>query len=164
MGARDGKERVPPCEATRGAPLAWDRVMGGTREGVNRWAISGREEERRRIWEAPESGIWGEERAASNVGGVRGVSCRGNASASLGLSHPKGSWGCPASSPMGIIGALGGPGTGSRHKPGRERFLSVFVSESVPVLPSVLLTPTAARTRRDASRGRWGIFYSYAYP
>ncbi len=125
--------------------MAWDRVIGGTREGVNRWAISGREEEQRRIWEAPESGICGEERATSNVDGVRevvdGVTCMGIASASLGLPPPEGSWGCPAPSPMGIIGALGGPGTGSRHKPGRERLLSLFMSDSVPVWPSVLPDP-----------------------
>ncbi len=68
--------------------MAWESVMGGTREG----GISGKEEERRRIWEAPESGIWGEERATSNVDGVRvvvGVTCR-FASKSLGHPFPPG--------------------------------------------------------------------------
>ncbi len=82
---------------------------------------SGREEARRRIWEAPESGICGEDRASSNVGGVGGLAwvekCRGIASASLGPPLPVGSAGCPASSPMGVMRALGGPGTGSRHRP-----------------------------------------------
>ena len=119
--------------------------MGGTREGVNRWAISGREDARRRIWEAPESGICGEDRATSNVECVRGVwdgrTCRGIASASLGRPPPEGSWGCPASSPIGVMGTLGGPGTGSRHRPGREGLWSVSVSGSVSAWSSVLPDP-----------------------
>ena len=77
----------------------------------------------------------------SNVEGVKGVlvgvTCRGIALASLGLPPPEGSWGCPASSPRGIIGTLGGPGTGSKHKPGLERLWSSVVSKTVPVWPSV---------------------------
>jgi hypothetical protein len=118
--------------------------MGGTREGVKRWAISGREEARRRIWEAPESGICGEDRATSNVG-VGGLAwvekCRGIASTSLGPPPPVGSAGCPASSPMGVMGTLGGPGTGSRHRPGREGLWSGSVSGSVSVWSSVLPDP-----------------------
>ena len=60
MGERKGKVMVPPVVAMRGSPLAWEREMGGTGEGVNRWDSSGREEERRRIWDAPESGICGD--------------------------------------------------------------------------------------------------------
>ena len=60
MGGRKGKVMVPPVVAMRGSPLAWDREIGGTGEGVNKWDSSGREEERRRIWDAPESGICGD--------------------------------------------------------------------------------------------------------
>ena len=138
--------------------------MGGTREGVKRWAISGREEERRRMWEAPESGIWGEERATSNVDGVGGGSCRGIASASLGLPPSEGSWGCPASSPMGIIGALGGPGASSRHKPGREGLMSVVVSGSVPVLPSVPPDPHRCSHPEGCVAGPVGDFLCLLLP
>ena len=58
---------VPPVVARRGSPLAWEREIGGTGEGVKRWERLGREDERKRIWEAPESGIWGEERETSRV-------------------------------------------------------------------------------------------------
>ena len=50
MGGRDGKVMVPPVVARRESPLAWDREIGGTGEGVNRWkrpggkADKGREE------------------------------------------------------------------------------------------------------------------------
>ncbi len=47
--------------------VACEREMGGTGEGVKRWATSGREEERRRMSDGPESGIWGE-RAIRRVG------------------------------------------------------------------------------------------------
>ena len=141
MGGRKGKVMVPPVVARRGSPLAWEREIGGTGEGVNRWERLGREDERKRMCDAPESGIWGEERATSNVEGVKGVlvgvTCRGIALASLGLPPPEGSWGCPASSPRGIIGTLGGPGTGSKHKPGLKRLWSSVVAKTVPVWPSV---------------------------
>ena len=67
MGGRKGKVIVPPVVARRGSPLAWEREIGGTGEGVKRWERLGREDERKRIWEAPESGIWGEERETSRV-------------------------------------------------------------------------------------------------
>ena len=54
MGGRDGKVMVPPVVARRGSPLAWEREIGGTGEGVKRWERLGREDERKRIWEAPE--------------------------------------------------------------------------------------------------------------
>lgn len=66
-GGRKGKDRVPPVVAAKGVPFACEREMGGTGEGVKRCATSGREEERRRMWDAPESGIWGE-RATRRVG------------------------------------------------------------------------------------------------
>ena len=40
--------------------MAWEREIEGTGEGVNKWDSSGREEERSRMWDAPESGIWGD--------------------------------------------------------------------------------------------------------
>ena len=58
---------VPPVVARRGSPLAWEREIGGTGEGVNRWERLGREDERKRMCDAPESGIWGEERETSRV-------------------------------------------------------------------------------------------------
>ena len=60
MGGRKAKVIVPPVVARRGSPLAWEREIGGTGEGVNKWDSSGREEERSRMWDAPESGIWGD--------------------------------------------------------------------------------------------------------
>ena len=68
MGGRDGKVMVPPVVARRGSPLAWEREIGGTGEGVNRWERLGREDERKRMCDAPESGIWGEDRETSRVG------------------------------------------------------------------------------------------------
>jgi hypothetical protein len=58
-GGRFGKEMVPPEVAVNGRPSACEREMGGTGEGVKRWERlgSGREDERKRICEAPESGI-----------------------------------------------------------------------------------------------------------
>jgi hypothetical protein len=41
--------------------------MGGTGEGVKRWERLGREHGRKRMCDAPESGIWGEERETSRV-------------------------------------------------------------------------------------------------
>jgi hypothetical protein len=52
-----GKERVPPELAVSERPSACESEMGGTGEGVKRWERLGREEERNRICEAPESGI-----------------------------------------------------------------------------------------------------------
>jgi hypothetical protein len=43
--------------ASKGVPLACEREMGGTGEGVERWATWKREEERREMWNVPESGI-----------------------------------------------------------------------------------------------------------
>ena len=43
MGGRKGKVMVPPVVARRGSPLAWEREIGGTGEGVNRWERLGRE-------------------------------------------------------------------------------------------------------------------------
>jgi hypothetical protein len=157
------RECLAPREATRGAPLAWDRVIGGTREGVNRWAISGRGDARRMIWEAPESGICGKDRATSNVDGVRGVSweekCRGMALASLGPPPPVGSAECPASFPMGIMGTLGGPGTGRRHKPGREGLWSLSVSGSVSVWSSVSPDPHRCPHPEGCFGGSVGEFF-----
>ena len=48
---------VPPEVAVNGQPSACEREMGGTGEGVKRWERLGREDERNRICEAPESGI-----------------------------------------------------------------------------------------------------------
>ncbi len=62
-----------------------------------------------------------------------GKKCRGIALASLGPPPPVG----PASSPMGIMETRGGPCTGSRHRPGRERRWSISVSGSVSVWSSV---------------------------
>ena len=56
-GGRFGKERVPPEFAVSERPSACESEMGGTGEGVKRWERLGREEERKRICEAPESGI-----------------------------------------------------------------------------------------------------------
>ena len=58
---------VPPVVAMRGSPLDWEREIGGTGEGVKRWERLGREDKRKRICDAPESGIWGEERETSRV-------------------------------------------------------------------------------------------------
>ncbi len=40
------KDRVPPVVAAKGVPFACEREMGGTGEGVKRWAT---QEERRRM-------------------------------------------------------------------------------------------------------------------
>ena len=64
---------VPPVVARRGSPLAWEREIGGTGEGVNRWERLGREDERKRMCDAPESGIWGEDRDTSRAKGLFGV-------------------------------------------------------------------------------------------
>ncbi len=48
---------VPPEVAVSGRLSACEREMGGTGEGVKRWERLGREDERKRICEAPESGI-----------------------------------------------------------------------------------------------------------
>ena len=56
-GGRFRKEIVPPEVAVSGLLSACEREMGGTGEGVKRWERLGREEERRRMCEAPESGI-----------------------------------------------------------------------------------------------------------
>ena len=64
---------VPPVVARRGSPLAWEREIGGTGEGVNRWERLGREDERKRMCDAPESGIWGEDRDTSRDKGLFGV-------------------------------------------------------------------------------------------
>ena len=73
MGGRTGKVIVPPVVAMRGSPLAWDREIGGTGEGVNKWERLGREDERKRMCDAPESGIWGEDRDTSRAKGLFGV-------------------------------------------------------------------------------------------
>ena len=89
MGGRDGKVMVPPVVARRGSPLAWEREIGGTGEGVNRWERLGREDERKRMCDAPESGIWGEDRETSRVGLGGGDTVERRAKVLLGVV-----WGC----------------------------------------------------------------------
>ena len=77
--------------------MAWEREIGGTGEGVNKWDSSGREEERSRMWDAPESGIWGDKATRRVVVGVElgAVNMQGLRTASPLHPTPEGSLGCP---------------------------------------------------------------------
>ena len=119
---------VPPVVARRGSPLAWEREIGGTGEGVNRWERLGREDERKRMCDAPESGIWGEDRDTSRAKGLFGVvggNSRGREDHTLlPQCRTVGTvWGLglnPCGEPLGPCGEGDGSLDPPRHRPPEE--------------------------------------------